>query len=194
MKSAPVQIRKIVNLNDYVANKKEFEHLFEVQLPPEGIKLWKPRFNFELGTPLIGDLYLDLEQEKMMEIHPFPEWVVFLKSLGIVNAKPYLVVPNFPKSIVGKLLRKNIEENVSLIHQEISKLTIDDMIAYEYELGVNVLVPAFIPHFFISSAINKEAGESPPYLQVFEPNIEQLTKTLKIKTTYYFELPFTAKI
>ncbi len=175
--------------------KKEiYEHLFEIQTPPSDIKLWKIRFNFDLGTLLLGDLLLDLEQEKMLEIHPFPEWVVQLKCVSNGKSKPYLVVPNLPKSLVRKFARKTSDEIVEILTQEIPKLKINDLIAVEYEVGVNILVPAFIPHFFISSKINKAEGELPPYLQVFEPNIESTTKNLKIKPTYYFELPFLAKL
>jgi len=187
-------INKIISMEIYIKNKEFYDHLFEVQLPSEDLKLWKPRFNFEMGTPLIADLLLDIEEEKMLEVHPFPEWVVHLKSLDKVNSKPYLIVPNLPKPFIKKLARKSVDERINLIKDEVAKLTIDDLVAFEYEVGINVLVPAFIPHLFISSKINKEAGDSPPYLQVFEPNLETLTKTLKIKLTYFFELPFTVII
>ncbi len=186
-------IKNIVTLRLYTEKKENFEHLFEIQTPPKDIKLWKVRLNFDLGTLLIGDLLLDLEQEKTLEIHPFPEWVVQLK-LDKVKSKPYLVVPNLPKSLVKKFARKTPDEIINLLSQEVPRLGITDLIAVEYEIGINIMVPAFIPHFFISSKINKEEGEIPPYLQVFEPNIELITKNLKIKPTYFFELPFLAKI
>lgn len=190
MESNVKKIKTIITLNDYAKGTNIYKHLFEVQLPTEDLKLWKPRYNFELGTLLVGDLLLDLEQERALEIHPFPEWVVYLKSLRNTKAKPYLIVPNFSKSFVGKLSRKSVENNISLIQEEVNKLTIEDLISFEYEIGVNVLVPAFIPHFFISSKIDKVEGETPPYLQVFEPNLEPLTRNLNIKTTYFFKLPF----
>ncbi|GAH68289.1 unnamed protein product, partial [marine sediment metagenome] len=39
-----------------------------------------------------------------------------------------------------------------------------------------------------------DAGEEPPYLQVFEPNLDVLTKNLRIKTSYFFKLPFSVYI
>jgi hypothetical protein len=189
-----IKIKKILTLESYVKNLELYSHLFEVQLPPKNINLWKIRLNFGMGTPLIGDLLLNLEQERILEIHPFPEWVVQIKSIDNVKSKPYLIVPNFTASFVKKLSRKSIDEKLDLIQKEIDTINIEDLIAFEYEIGINILVPAFVPHFFISSKINKEAGEFPPYLQVFEPNLDILTKNLNVKTSYYFKLPFMVAI
>jgi hypothetical protein len=194
MKDLVQRIINIVTYNDYIKEENLYENLFEVQLPPEDINLWKIRYNFNMGTPLLGDLLLDLEQEERLEIHPFPEWVVQLKTKDVVKSKPYLVVPNFSKPLIKKINRKSINEKIELIQNEIDTIKIDDLIAFEYDIGINILVPAFIPHFFISSKINREAGEKPPYLQVFEPNLEVLTKNLKIKTTYFFKLPFSVTV
>jgi len=189
-----VQIKNIINFDDYIKNPQEYNHLFEVQIPPDDINLWKIRYNFDMGTPLVGDLLLDLESEKNLEIHPFPEWVVFLKSKGNINSKPYLIVPNFPKSFIKKISRKSVDEKINLIKNQVEGVQIDDLIAFEYQVGINILVPAFIPHFFISSHIAKDTSETPPYLQVFEPKLDTLTKNLKIKTTYFLKLPFTVII
>ena len=189
-----VKLKKIITLEAYNENPSTYQHLFEVQLPPEKINLFKVRHNFEMGTPMVGDLVLDLESEKMLEIHPFPEWVVFLKSSDKVKSKPYLVVPNFPLSLVKKISRKSVDERIRLIQNELETITIDGLIAFEYEIGINILVPAFIPHFFIASKITKDAGEESPYLQVFEPNLDVLTKNLQVKMSYFFKLPFSVFI
>ncbi|TFG30285.1 MAG: hypothetical protein EU532_01480 [Promethearchaeota archaeon] len=194
MPSDLLKIENIITFAAFFENIDLYGHLFEVQTPPEGVNLFKVRYNFDMGTPLVGDLILDLENERMLEVHPFPEWVVYLRSSYKVNSKPYLVVPNFPKTLVNKMLRKSVDERINVIQQQIDTIQIQDLLAFEYKIGVNVLVPAFIPHFFISSKINKEAGEKPPYLQVFEPNLDLLTKNLKIKTTYFFKLPFSVSI
>jgi hypothetical protein len=194
MKETSIKIKKILTFESYLKNKELYKYLFEIQMPPENIKLWKVRYNFDLGTILVGDLLLDLEQERMFEIHPFPEWIVYLKSTYNVKSKPYLIVPMFSNSIVKQLSRISLDKRIDLIQKEIEKISIEDLIAFEYDIGINILVPAFIPHFFISSKINKEAGESPPYLQVFEPNLDILTKNLKIKTSYLFKLPFSVSI
>ena len=194
MTEKSLKVLNIINIEDYLKNSREYHHLFEVQLPPDEINLWKVRDHFDMGTLMVGDLLLDLEQENKLEIHPFPEWVVHLRSKGVVKSKPYLIVPNLSKQTVKKINRKSFNEKIELIQDEIKNLKIDDLIAFEYELGVNILVPAFIPHFFISSKINKEEGNEPPYLQVFEPKIDTITALLKVKPTYYFKLPFTVII
>lgn len=93
-----------------------------------------------------------------------------------------------------KFSKKSVDERIKLIQNEIDNIKIDGLIAFEYEIGINILVPAFIPHFFIASKINKDAREKPPYLQVFEPNLDILTKNLRIKTSYFFKLPFSVSI
>ena len=191
MSESSLKIQNLINLDNYIKNSEEYNHLFEVQLPPDDINIWKIRSNFDMGTIMVGDLLLDLEKEANLEIHPFPEWVVHLRSKGVVNSKPYLIVPNFSKSVIKKIKRKPIEEKIVIIKDEVKKLKIEDLIAFEYDLGINIMVPAFIPHFFIASKINKEKGGSPPYLQVFEPNIGIIAKNLNIKPTYFFKLPFT---
>ncbi len=183
-------IKNVFTIDDIYRNKEDLHHLFEVQLPPKEIKLFKERFHFELGTLLIGDLVLDLEKERMLEIHPFPEWVVELKTE--TKCKPYLVVPNFSQSFINKLLRKPLEKKIDLLENEISRLEIEKLIAFEYEIGINVLVPAYIPHFFISSK-NEKLSEY-PYLQVFEPDFTNIVNVLKIKPSYYFKLPFFVQI
>ena len=60
-----VKLNKIITLETYNENPDAYNHLFEVQLPPENINLFKVRYHFEMGTPLVGDLVLDLESEKM---------------------------------------------------------------------------------------------------------------------------------
>ncbi|MFO8017680.1 MAG: hypothetical protein R6U96_03535 [Promethearchaeia archaeon] len=188
------KIAKIIHIEEYIDEPTKFSHLFEVQLPPEKINLWKPRRNFNMGTPLIGDLYLDLEEEDMLEIHPFPEWVVQLYYPANQKSIPYLVVPNLPKAKIRKLRRKSIDQKIDIIDQEIKHIKIENLIAFEYKVGINIMVRAFIPHFFISSHIDKEKGENPPYLQVFEPELSALTENLEIKTSYFFRLPYKVYI
>ncbi|MGV9172026.1 MAG: hypothetical protein ACOC44_16600 [Promethearchaeia archaeon] len=188
------KITKIFQVEDYTKDPKKFSHLFEVQFPPEDINLFKPRTNFTMGTPLVGDLYLDLEQEDLLEIHPFPEWVVQLYYPANVQSKPYLIVPNFSRAFIRKMNRKAFDQKIQMIGKEIKGLEIHDLFAFEYKVGVNIKVHAFIPHFFISSKIDKSNEEKPPYLQVFEPEMSALTKNLKIKTTYLFKLPWKVSL
>ena len=96
--------------------------------------------------------------------------------------------------MVRKFRRKSIDERIELIQNEINSTQIQDLLGFEYKIGINIMVPAFIPHFFISSHIDEIKGDKPPYLQVFEPELSYLTKNLNIKTTYYFQLPYKASI
>ncbi|MHA1723448.1 MAG: hypothetical protein ACTSXH_01200 [Promethearchaeota archaeon] len=188
------KIKNIVTFNDFKENKERYMHLFEVQIPNEHIKLFKERTTHDLGTLMVGDLVLDLERERLLEIHPFPEWVVQLKTIKKTNAKPYLIVPNFSLSFMKKFLRKSLDSKIELIKEQTSGLKIEELIAFEYQIGINVLVHAYVPHFFISSKIKKKEGEVPPYLQVFEPNYLPVVKTLNIKPSYYFKLPYYVEI
>ena len=187
-------VKNILKMEDYLKEPNLYNFLFELQQPANDNELWKIKYNFEMGTPLVGDLLLDLEKENNLEIHPFPEWVVHLRYPAKVNSKPYLIVPRFDNKFVKRLMRKTIDEKISMLKEKIKTLTVDDLIGFEYELGINILVPAFIPHFFISSKIRKEDGESPPYLQVFEPKLDIINKTFKIRPTYFFKLPFSVII
>ena len=187
-------VRTIIDFEDYMGAKDQYQHLFEVQVPPEDLHSFKPRMGFELGTPLVGDLVLDLEEEDHLEFHPFPEWVVQLRTKENVESKPYLILPELSRSFVRRLARKPLAKRVDMINEKIEDTSIDQLLAFEYEVGINVLVPPFIPHFFISSIIDKEAGKKAPYLQVFEPKIDDVVKALKIKPTYFVTLPFKVKI
>lgn len=187
-------IKKIITLDEHANNIKEFEHLFEVQLPPIEGPMFSIRSNYEIGTLLVGDLVLNLEIEQVLEFHPFPEWVVQLRSQKEGKAKAYLIVPNISNKVVKKISRKPIDVKINLLETELNDISIDELIAFEYDVGINVKVPAFIPHFFISSKIDKENGETPPYLQVFEPKLDALTKYLKVKTTYFHSLPYKVRI
>lgn len=188
------KLTNIITLEDYISKENDYNHLIEVQFPPADVNIFKVRMNFDMGTPLIGDLVLDVEAENLLEVHPFPEWVVFLRSKTLTKSKPYLVVPNLSKKFMRKLNRKSVYHRIELIKEELKDLKQSDLFAFEYELGVNILVPAFTPHLFVSSQIDKVSGDNPPYLQVFEPKLDELTKNLKIKTTYFFTLPYKVSI
>lgn len=188
------KLTNIITLEDYISKENDYNHLIEVQFPPADVNMFKVRFNFDMGTPLIGDLILDVETESLLELHPFPEWVVYLRSRTTTKSTPYLIVPNLSKKFMRKLNRKSVDQRIDLIKDELKDLKQSDLLAFEYKLGINILVPAFTPHLFISSKIDKESGDNPPYLQVFEPKLDELTKNLKIKTTYFFNLPYKVSV
>ncbi len=186
-------IKFIIRLKNYIENEENFKHLFEIQLAPPGLKNFKPRFNFDKGgTLLVGDLVLNIEEEQYLESHPFPEWVVQLISKEKPIGKPYLIVPNLPNRFISKLNKMNYIKRISKIEEMINSLTADDLIAFEYQIGVNIKINANVPHTFIAK-IAPEKHEKPPYLQVYEPNLKIFNEVLKFKTPYY-KLPFKIRI
>ncbi|MCK4280578.1 MAG: hypothetical protein KAX10_00560 [Candidatus Lokiarchaeota archaeon] len=186
-------IKSIIRLKDYIENEEDFKHLFEIQLAPPGLKNFRPRFNFDKGgTLLVGDLVLNIEEEQYLESHPFPEWVVQLISKEGPIGSAYLIVPNLPNRFISRLNTMNYEKRIAKIDEVIKNLTTDDLIAFEYQIGVSIKVNANVPHTFISK-IDLKKNEKPPYLQVYEPNLRIFNEVLKFKTPYY-KLPFKIKI
>jgi len=110
------------------------------------------------------------------------------KALG----KAYLIVPNLANRIISRLNTMNYEKRIVKIDEIIKNLTADDLIAFEYQIGVSIKVHANVPHTFISK-IDLKKNEKPPYLQVYEPNLRIFNEVLKFKTPY-FKLPFKIKI
>jgi len=86
----------------------------------------------------------------------------------------------------------NYGKRISKIDETIKNLTDDELIAFEYQIGVSIKVNANVPHTFIAK-IAPEKNEKPPYLQVYEPNLKIFNEVLKFKTPYY-KLPFKIKI
>mgnify|MGYP001048892842 CR=1 FL=1 len=193
MPEKAVILKSIIKLEDYVENEDKFKHLFEVQLAPPNLKNFRPRFNFDKGgTLLVGDLVLNLEEEQYLESHPFPEWVVQLISTEKPIGVPYLIVPNLPNRFISRLNKMNYEKRILKIDETIKNLTADELIAFEYQIGVSIKVNANVPHTFIAK-IAPEKNEKPPYLQVYEPNLRIFNEVLKFKTPYY-KLPFKIRI
>lgn len=186
-------IKSIIRLKDYIENEEDFKYLFEIQLAPPGLKNFRPRFNFDKGgTLLVGDLVLNIEEEQYLESHPFPEWVVQLISKEGPIGSAYLIVPNLLNRFISRLNTMNYEKRIVKIEEIIKNLTADDLIAFEYQIGVSIKVHANVPHTFISK-IDLKKNEEPPYLQVYEPNLRIFNEVLKFKTPYY-KLPFKIKV
>ena len=186
-------LKRFVVFDDYIKDFESYRHLFEIQLPPTDLLNFRPKHNFEQGgTLLVGDLVLNTEEEEYLESHPFPEWVVQLISSAEPSGKAYLIVPDFEGRFIFRLDKMNYEKRIKKIEEKIGALSIDDLIAVEYKIGMNIRVPENVPHTFISK-INNEIRENPPYLQVFEPNLKVFHEVLKFKTPYY-KLPFKIKI
>ena len=186
-------IKRIIVFNDYIKESEKYIHLFEIQLPPTDLQNFRPKYNFEQGgTLLVGDLVLNIEVEEYLESHPFPEWVVQLVSSKGQSGKAYLIVPDLEVRFISRLNKLNYEKRIKKIEEIVGSLSLDDLIAVEYKIGMNIRVPENVPHTFIGK-INNAKNEKPPYLQVFEPNLKVFNELLKFKTPYY-KLPFKIKI
>jgi len=185
------QIIRIIKFEDYIKESESYKHIFEVQFPSENLKGWNIKYDYSIGTPLIGDLIMNNFEDKSFEMHPFPEWVVQLINPHGKSSKAYLIVPNLDKSFIKKMLKKNIDNKVELLKNFFKSCTIENIIAFEYQIGVNVMIPAYIPHTFICSKEDLEKGLVPAYFQVFEPNFENIVKSLKIKPTQFFRISFS---
>lgn len=187
------KISNVIRLNEYLEDEEKYVHLFEIQYPPQNLKNFRPRYNFEQGgTFLVGDLVLDLQEEEYLESHPFPEWVVQLISKSGSSGKAYFITLNLEVNFISRLNKMNYEKRVKKIDEKVALITQEEVFAFEYQIGINIKVPANIPHAFISK-YNSNKNEVPPYLQVFEPNLRIFNETLKLKTPYY-KLPFKIKV
>ena len=163
---------------------KDFAHLFEILQPPPGLLNFKPKDRFSAGGYiLVGDLVCNETQTNVMEIHPFPEWVVNSGRFGTCSGKAYAIFARIdPKFLERKISRKDWMGRVQEYKEYLKSLTIDGVFAVELPVGCIIKVCNNVPHYFLSK---QQPGEDYPYLVVFEPEIPLLTEDLKIATAYF---------
>ena len=185
---------KVLNLRTDSENLSQYEHLFEISQVPKAFsedpKLdWRVRDGFnESGTLLVGDLRVLKTATDVVEIHPFPEWLVEILQPFCKVGKAYAVVPNWPKEFFGALNNTWWKEKLSMIRNRISTMSMmstDEWLAIEYEPGICIKIPAYVPHEFLARF---SEDQKPPYLQCFEPNFDFLPKIMGIEATILFEL------
>jgi hypothetical protein len=192
MSSSYQKPNKIINIHEYLKNIEEYVHLFEIcQQPPDTI-MWQTHDEFTTaGTLLLGDLNLSEQETGIVEIHPFPEWVIKIFQPDKNPGKSYAIFPLLEKKFINKTLpRKNFVTRIQKIQQKIDSLTSIEIIAVEYVDGMCLKVRENVPHYFLSVI---EKGEDIPYLQVFEPRIDYIKSHLGFDTPY-FKLPFRLKV
>ena len=91
----------------------EYSHLIEYQQKPADLpqeyENFRPRDTFPTGQLLCGDLIVNEDMTKQLEMHPFPEWVVQLIRLdtkeGQVDGQ--VVCLSMSKKELKKLGRKD---------------------------------------------------------------------------------------
>ena len=143
---------KILSVEEYLSNKADFEHLFEIcQQPPDSIT-WQTHDEFRYaGTLFLGDLNLKEQETENFEIHPFPEWVIKIYQPLKKPGKAYAIFPIIPKKFIQKTLpRKNFAIRIEKIQETLDALNPDNIIAVEYSDGMCIKVLENVPHYFLS--------------------------------------------
>lgn len=187
---------QIITETQYEQTQKEFEHLFDIGVPPSTMLEKKISFTIRdgiehIGFLMLGDLLVFKHETTVLEAHPFPEWVIQLHQIGKKSGKVYAIIPKFTTKQLKRLNRKSLTVRIEKTKELLEELTSDDYIAIEYVEGISIKIKANVPHEFIS--IVKE-GESIPYCQVFEPNFTPIGEMLKINPTAFFDLKETLNV
>ncbi|HME51875.1 MAG TPA: hypothetical protein VKM55_06635 [Candidatus Lokiarchaeia archaeon] len=191
---------RIIDYRESPETLKELDHLAEYQVKPEDLpkefENFRPRGGFPAGHLLVGDLVINEESSKQLEVHPFPEWVVQLVRLDTASESGdgYCVVFNVDAKDSRKIEKKDWRERKDIIKELVKNCQPENLIAFRMVPGICVKVMANIPHYFIAAAKN-DATEY-PYCQVFEPNVtwEELVPFGKFEPTAYFQTPFEIRV
>jgi hypothetical protein len=186
---------QIIHETEYIQAQKTYGHLFDICQPKlemieKKIDWWVRDAFDKLGTLMVGDLIVLKHESDMMEIHPFPEWVVQMHMVGKTSGKTYAIVPAFEEKDIRKLEMRDWEKRIKKTQEMLDPLTEKDFIAIEYKEGISIKIPPNVPHDFISVV---KIGENDPYCQVFEPNFASVVEIFKISTPY-FNLKMKLKI
>ena len=191
---------RIIDFRENPEALKEIEHLAEFQAKPEDLpkefENFRPRGGFPAGHLLVGDLVINEESSKQLEVHPFPEWVVQLVRLDTASdsVDGYCVVLNIDAKDVRKMEKKDWRERKDMIKEMVKACQPESLLAFRMVPGICVKVMANVPHYFIAAA--KTETTDYPYCQVFEPNItwEELAPFGKFEPTAYFQTSFEIRI
>jgi hypothetical protein len=178
---------QIIHENEYERAQIKFGHLFDICSPkPEMIEKnmdWIVRDGFsQFGTLAVGDLRVIKHTTSVLEIHPFPEWVVQCYVPGKKSGKVYALIPILLEKDVRKIERTPWAQRIDIIQKLLDPLIEKDFLAIEYVIGIDIKIPANIPHDFISIV---DQGEEIPYCQVFEPNINGIVEKLRIESPFF---------
>lgn len=189
---------KIIDFNDE-EERDAYSHLVEYQVKPADLpgeyENFRPRETFPTGNLLCGDLIINEESTKQLEVHPFPEWVVQLTRLdpiaaGKTQVDGYCIALNLTGKQVKKFTRKDWSERKKMMKEKIkaSDLQADEIIAFPMNPGICLKVQENVPHYFVSA--QKDDKQVYPYCQVYEPSInwDELKPFGRFEPTAYFPL------
>lgn len=184
-----------ISENRYNETQAKWGHLFEIAQPnPEMIEKnldWSIKDGYDVaGTLLVGDLWVIKNDTNVLETHPFPEWVIQIYQLGRKSGKVYAILPKITESQLNELNLTDYTIRVKNTQKILEGLQEEDFFAIEYHIGMDIKIPANVPHEFIS-VVSLE--EYVPYCQVFEPNMEKIMNSLRMEPAFY-KLQFRLKM
>lgn len=191
-------IVKHVDFGDGADVLGTFSHLVEYQAKPTDLpkehENFRVRETFPLGNLLCGDLVINEEATKQLEMHPFPEWVVQLQRLDTPAGalRGYCIALDMTAKDLRKLEKKDWRERKDAVKELVKACTPEQLVAFAMAPGICVKVPANVPHYFVSA--RNDGTKAHPYCQVFEPAIawDGVAVLGRFDPTAYFSLPFEA--
>ena len=186
---------KYILETEYLEANEQYKHLFEISTPPINMikkKLhWQVRDDYKVGgTLMVGDLLVTKTNTKVLESHPFPEWVVQIYQPGVKSRTTYCVIPNLTPEFMEKV-HKQLDFKEELIQERLEKLTNEDYLIIEYRDGVCIKIPPFVPHEFITIDDNELRK---PYCQVFEPDLAEQSIAFGFDLTSFYLIPIELSV
>jgi hypothetical protein len=184
---------KIIDFREKAEVLKEFEHLVQYQAKPADLpkqfENFREKESYPAGNLLVGDLVINEEFSKQLEMHPFPEWVAQFIRLDTAadSVNGYCVALNLSAKEIKKIERKDWRERKDAVKELVKELKPEGLVAFRMAPGICVKVPGSVPHYFISA--KKADGKEYPYCQVYEPKITFLD-AFRHEPTAYFQTPF----
>lgn len=178
---------RIIHENEYTKIQTEFGYLFDICSPKQEMMEknleWIVRDGFpQFGTLAVGDLRVMKHSTSVLEIHPFPEWVIQCYLPGKKSGKVFAIIPMLSEKDVRKIERTPWARRIELIQKLLDPLPEKEFLAIQYAIGVDIKIPANIPHDFISLV---GSGEEIPYCQVFEPDITEIVEKFRIDPPFF---------
>ena len=179
----------IITPSNYSVINQRWHHLIEFNSLPQNMQDhhidWQVRekINADHGF-LLGDLQVIKTKTKVMETHPFSEWVLHLYSAhpqGIV----YLLIPPFTQEQLTHIFTLSLPQRKDWIQHTLTSTPAEAFLAIQYCMGVNIKVNAYVPHEFLSSC---KLDQHYPYCQVFEPNYAYEEQMFHVASTIYYDL------
>lgn len=176
---------------------KEFEHLVQYQKKPDDLpkqfENFREKETYPAGNMLVGDLIINEEFSKQLEMHPFPEWVAQFIRLDTTadSVDAYCVAMDIAPKDLKKLDRRDWRERKDAVKELVKELKPEGIVAFRMVPGICVKVPGSVPHYFVSAT--KPEGKEYPYCQVYEPKIVFLD-VFRHEPTAYFQTPFEIRV